>query len=105
MIKPIPGKLYNIVSTFKDQEEASWLSSPMELYVFASITPWGDIENTGVSIRNNTMIVYLGEETYAYNYDSPWEEENRVYFKILLPDSTVAYVLDDGYCEFVTPKL
>ena len=102
MAKPIPGKLYNITSTFKHPEEANWLT-PMELYVFASLDPWGDIENTGISISNNTLVVYLGEETLSYTFESPWIEEDRVYFKVLLPDSSIVYVLDDGYCEFLPP--
>jgi hypothetical protein len=103
MAKPVPGKLYNIVSTFRNSEEATWLS-PMELFVFASIDPWGDIESTGVSIPNGTMLVFLGLETIQYTFESPWIEEDRVYFKVLLPDSTIAYILDDGYCDFRTPR-
>ena len=96
------GKLYFIYSTYKAEDDVA--VSPFSDFVFATKDPYYDIENAGVTIENETLVVYLGQRLIpVMHFKMHPIFEEVVYFKLLVGDE-ILYVLDDGYACFKKAK-
>jgi hypothetical protein len=93
------GKLYSIRTTYRHPEEVD-ITYPIDMFIFASRELNGDFDESGLSIENGTLVVYL--DYIEHTEHSPFaygHEEILCYFKLLLP-SGIGYILDDGSCVF-----
>lgn len=93
------GKLYSIRTTYRHPEEVD-IAYPIDMFIFATRELNGDFDESGLSIENGTLVVYL--DYIEHTEHSPFaygHEEKLNYFKLLLP-SGVGYILDDGSCVF-----
>lgn len=92
------GKLYYLSSAYSQQDIIPSLGK----WIFVTRNCPDDPDNTGESLPNKTLVVYLGEYTIkSLGSLSPWTKETQdyTYLKILLSDG-IAYVLDDGFISF-----
>jgi hypothetical protein len=94
------GKLYSIKTIYRHPEEEVDIAYPIDMFIFATRKLSGDFDESGLSIENGTLVVYLDYIEHAEH--SPFaygHEEVLCYFKLLFP-SGIGYILDDGCCVF-----
>jgi len=92
------GKIYLIYSALNQTEDFN--PSPYSTFVFGTKDPYLDIEDTGITIVNGTLVVYLGKCIVNSKHFKMYPIiEEVIYFKLLIEDEIV-YVLNDGYACF-----